>query len=740
MKQNKVELLSPCGSKEALIAAVQAGCDAVYLGGKQFGARAFASNFTDEEMIDAIKYAHLHDVSVYVTVNTIIFESEMEELQSYLEFLYNNQVDAVIVQDFGVVKIIKERFPDFEIHASTQMHVHNKAGALFLKNAGFDRVVVARETSLKVLKEIISVGIDVEVFVHGALCFCYSGQCNMSRVIGNRSGNRGSCAQPCRLPYQLLRNDELVDTAGSHLLSPKDLCLDDKISLLKEIGVHSLKIEGRMKKAEYVFHITSFYHYLLNSDVIEEKTVNQYLKKAAYLFSRGYTKGYLLNETIGLSQKQPNHQGVHLGKIINQNGSKVSVELLDDIHVGDGVRFVSNSDGFMIQKLLKDGREVMSAMQGEIIELFYAHQIEIGSYILKTLNAVLEKEIQECFQRENKKKGIRLSFEASVDKRAVLQIVCDNHCVEVSSNQVVDLAQKQSTSKERIQEQLTKLGGTVYQIETLDLKVEENIFIPISELNQMRREALLQVDNLRTNKYPFRQLKPAKKISSKQKKIEIPYLVEVNTAQQYQVCKDFGLEHIVYNNNESAIMLYPQVNENSEYPSCDSVIIQELGGFLQEAGIKIAGVSMNLVNLASIQFLSEYGCNAVVLSNELPQKDKQELMKRHLSSGSEVILFEQIYGYQTVMISKHCVIQSIYQSEKGKCTLCHNAHFCLEDRKKARYVLKGDENCHMQIYSSQAIFNRKNIGICRPYLRFTIEDVSETREILKQLKDVLQES
>ena len=263
-----IELLAPAGSRESLIAAVEAGADAVYLAGSQFGARAYADNFDEEALTEAIRFAHLRGVHIHVTVNTMVLDEELDDVRRYLQFLEKIGADAALVQDLGVAKIAREYAPNLPLHASTQMTIHNVQGARAMEALGFSRVVLSRELSLPEIREIVAgTNAEVETFTHGALCVCYSGQCLMSSMIGGRSGNRGCCAQPCRLPYTLVDvagEDVLGDTAGNFLLSPKDLNTLDLLPQLVEAGVSSLKIEGRMKKPEYVATVVKTYRSVLD--------------------------------------------------------------------------------------------------------------------------------------------------------------------------------------------------------------------------------------------------------------------------------------------------------------------------------------------------------------------------------------------------------------------------------------------------------------------------------------------
>jgi putative protease len=318
-----IELLAPAGSKEAFYAAVNNGADAVYLGGKIFNARQFANNFSNEDLKEIIAYAHFHGVKVYITVNTLIADTEIKDLLEYLVFLRNSGVDAIITQDLGVAKLVKEYIPDLELHASTQMTIHNSPGVQFLKEQGFKRVVLSRECSLEDIKNIHKEDkTELEVFIHGALCICYSGQCYMSSMIGGRSGNRGKCAQPCRLGYELMNDQgqKLTDESfGKHLLSPKDLNTSEFLIELLEAGVTSLKIEGRMKRPEYVATVVRIYRQILDQYYAHEpiSLTDENKRDLKQIFNRDFTSGYFIkNQGADLmSYKKPNNRGIFLGRV-----------------------------------------------------------------------------------------------------------------------------------------------------------------------------------------------------------------------------------------------------------------------------------------------------------------------------------------------------------------------------------------------------------------------------------------
>ena len=297
---HKVELLAPAGNMESLHAAVQAGCDAVYLGGTQFGARSYAGNFDHDAMIDAIRYAHRYGVKVYVTMNTLIYPDEMQAAIDYATFLYQHDVDAILIQDFGLADVLHQTLPDLPLHASTQMHIHNIDGIKAVKKLGMTRAVVPRETTLQELQVFCQQDMEIEVFIHGALCVSYSGQCLMSATLFDLTGNRGACAKPCRMRYTLYEDDQALPSDGAYLLSPKDLCTLENLPAILDCGVASLKIEGRMKKPAYVAQVVSMYREAI--DAWQQKRPYHVNKQAVQdlctIYNRTFTPGYLFQPSF----------------------------------------------------------------------------------------------------------------------------------------------------------------------------------------------------------------------------------------------------------------------------------------------------------------------------------------------------------------------------------------------------------------------------------------------------------
>lgn len=359
--ERQVELLAPVGGKEALYAAVQNGANAVYLGGKLFNARHSATNFDSSELKEAIRYAHLHKVKVYVTVNILIDDKEMRETLDYIRFLYEIDVDAIIVQDLGLASLVRELFPKLDLHASTQMTINNLDGAKQLEELGFSRIVLARETPLEEIKRIkAGTTMELESFVHGALCVSYSGQCLMSSMIGGRSGNRGRCAQPCRMKYSIVDNmGRLVqDWDKKHVISPRDLNTLEHLDRLIESGITSLKIEGRMKRPEYVATIVANYRKALDFGV--EAITEGDKKDVTQIFNREFTKGLGLGD-LGrtyISYDRPDNRGSLLGYVSRVDKYRVYIMLQDDVEKGDGIELtLKNGDfkGFKVPINLSKG-------------------------------------------------------------------------------------------------------------------------------------------------------------------------------------------------------------------------------------------------------------------------------------------------------------------------------------------------------------------------------------------------
>ena len=653
------ELLSPAGDFASLKAAIQAGCDAVYLGGKLFGARAFSNNFDNNELVEAIKYAHLYKVKVYVTVNTLVYEHEVNKFMEYIDFLYRNNVDALIIQDIGMMDLIRKTYPLLELHASTQMHIHNLEGVKLVESLGLKRAVLARETSINLINEIKqNTNIELEIFIHGALCISYSGQCLFSSLIGNRSGNRGSCAGSCRQKYDLLINNKKVNDE-QYLLSTKDLCSLENIGKLIDIGVDSLKIEGRMKSPHYVYLVTKLYReaidsYLLTGQVKINLDELTNLKK---IFNRNYTKGFLFDELDIVNSYRPNHLGIEIGRVIKSQNNYIDILLTDDLNINDGIRFIDNDIGFIVTKMFVNKKRVEHAKKGDIVSIYYQGKIT-KTNVVKTTDYLLNKEIEEKL-KSKKKIDIKGILEVYLNQSIKLTITDGNNEV-VTTGSLVETAKTSPISYERIKEQLNKLGNTIYQFTNLEIKGDDNIFISIKELNDLRNKATKILNDKRLYNYQY--LKEEYKIDLPNFKQEKNYNVLISDLNQYNQIKDKNYKYIYMEqelfdkiDDKRKVLRLNHVLENHQKYS-QKLLIGELGSLIYDD--ISTDFSFNVTNSYSVALLHSLGVEQICLSYELTDTQIKNLIdayhqRYHKHPNLELV----VYGNLEAMISKYNINQ-----------------------------------------------------------------------------------
>ena len=524
-KKKEIEILAPAGSVERMRAAFAGGADACYIGGKSFGARAFADNPEEKELVEAIHYAHLHDKKLYMTINTLIKENEMKGLYNYVLPYYKAGIDAILVQDFGVLKFLRESFPDLALHASTQMSVCDTGATRLLKQYGVERLVLSRELSLKEVEAFRDDDIEIECFVHGALCVCYSGQCLMSVMNGGRSGNRGSCAGPCRMSYNLYEgeNSSGISPGKSletkpYLLSPKDICALDLIPDMVEAGIDSFKIEGRMKRPEYAALTAYLYRkwtdvYLNDgreefdsAQAVRER--NSDVEKLSDIYNRGsFTKGYLVNHN-GLemmANTRPNHNGVLVGRVTNVIASgRKNVMLISaekDLNAHDVVEIRSDNRPTepVYEFTLKDGKK-----KGESFEANFTKGLPVkaGLNVYRTKNEELLNSINENIILKPIKKSIKASFYAEPDNELLLTLYTEDVSVSVSGT-ICLKAENRPVDEERVCTGLIKLGDTEFTLkrEDIDVNLVGDVFFPMSALNELRREACEALYEAIVNRY-----------------------------------------------------------------------------------------------------------------------------------------------------------------------------------------------------------------------------------------------
>lgn len=510
----RVELLAPAGSFESLVAAVENGADAVYLAGQHFGARKFAKNFTDEELRRGIDFAHVRGVKVFVVVNTLVFDEEFRDVVPFLALVREAGADAVIVQDLGVMKLLRDLFPDLPLHISTQATVHNSKGVRFLEDLGAERAILAREMTLKDIAQMKQkTGAELETFVHGALCYCYSGQCLMSSVIGERSGNRGACAYTCRLPYDMTAGGEKVaDVRQKHVLSSKDLNQIESIPKLIEAGVTSFKIEGRMKRPEYVAVVTRAYrnaidrHYAGGFHITPEEH-----KAILAVFNREFTPGYLEGKEkwAFTSWDTDGNRGTPLGEVVEAGRGYVKVRLFDLLRVKDGISVLHmptwghevggepEEYGFTVSQIDHLGRWVIEARAGMVVSLKGHAKASVGDKVYKTADhETLEAARATLEGPPLRRVGVHTSVRLAAGEPILVRMRDHERGVEAEhrSGFVVQPARKAPLAEATVREQMAKMTETVFDHDRLEARVEGAVFAPLSELNEARRAAVEKLE------------------------------------------------------------------------------------------------------------------------------------------------------------------------------------------------------------------------------------------------------
>lgn len=768
-----VELLAPVGSFEALKAAVQNGANAVYLGGKDFGARASANNFDRDELKEAVKYAHIRGVQVFVTTNTLRKENEIEDFLEYAKFLYDIDVDAIILQDIGMARLIKRELPDFELHASTQMVAHSLEDVKYLESVGFDRVVLAREVTVEEIKYICdNCKADIEVFVHGALCVCYSGQCLMSSMIGNRSGNRGRCAQPCRQRYELIDvyTGEVVNSNGDYLLSPRDLNAIEEIDKVIDAGVHSLKIEGRMKRPEYVATVIDGYRktideYLATNKLnVSDETINDLYT----IFNRKFTKGLLLGD-VGkdmMNSQLPNNQGLYVGTVVdyNKKAKRLKIKLANTLKKGDGI----NLGGGTIGRIIKNGNIETIGYKGETIELDFVGEARKGQIVFKTSDSELMDRVQATFTQDKEfvKNIIDAKITIKLGQKPILTLK-DRHSNEatIEGDKIVEEAMKVALSKEKVETQLRKLGNTPYELDLLEIELDDNVSLPISLLNQMRRDCIELLDkervSIKNRKYKNKTVKYKPVLYNRNKQQGIS--VKVKNLEQLESALECGVDRIYYEDtntidkamslamkyNKKVIYSAPRIIRNKEYnhlaeannAGVESVQVGNYGSidYFKDKKLNI-DYYLNAFNSETINYYKEIGADTLCISQELNINEIKETIKY-----TDINIESVVYGYTPLMITEYCPMGVIVRDCKKdkRVAKCKESIYALRNSKGDEFRVSQDIFCRSTIYNSNVtcmldnLYELHEIGINVLRLDFTLEDKGTVKEVIEAYQEVL---
>lgn len=704
-----MKIVAPAGNMERFKAAISATADEIYLGLKGYGARRNADNFTLEELKEAIDYAHLRGSRIFLTLNTIMTNSEIEVLYPKLKELYNHGLDAIIVQDLGYADYLHKNFPSIEIHGSTQMTVANHYEINYLKELGFTRIVLPRELSFNEIKEIREkTDMELEVFVSGSLCISFSGNCYMSSFIGGRSGNRGMCAQPCRKEYKTSCGEK------SYFLSPKDQLYGfDEIKKLQEIGVESIKVEGRMKDVSYVYETVNYFRSLINGIDKEENTPK--------LFNRGYSRGYFYNNDKSIMNRDYSfNMGEKIGEVFGKN-----IKLTDDVVAGDGITFVSKD-----YKSLGGTYLNKAASKNEKISLNFPDGTK---YIFRNFNKRLNDEILKKLKTTDKKLEINFEFEAKLNENLKLKIYLEdenkNRILEIQEISEIKTqeAQKKSVTVDDVKEKISEIGDSEFSVKNIEVNIDENIFIPMSELKNLKR---LTVEKFRQEilSYFRRDLDEELKILNREyykleiekdepKDLEIRVIVSNNEQEKFvkSVQDDFKIKKIYRRTYDIA----KQGNLNSH--NLENNLASNLYELLENENPNVMlNWNMNIVNSYTM--------------NVLEKNDKLESF-----IVSPEINFAKIRTLGKSKLKKALLIYSKLKGMTVDVDLADGKDEVITNKENDRFsIIRNEFGTELFLDKPLNIINimddieKMNVDIV--VLEFTTETVDDMKKVLKQLK------
>lgn len=785
----KPELLAPAGNMASLIAAIENGADAVYLGVRDFSARAYAGNFTIEEFREGIDYAHLRGVKVYVTLNTLIKDEEIEKAVNLMYKLDELGADAIIIQDLGLLSLARTLVPGLPVHASTQMTIHNTEGVRFLQDIGVNRVVLAREMSLEEIRAVRhQTGMEIEAFIHGALCICYSGQCLMSSMIGGRSGNRGHCAQPCRKKYNLMEGTTRLSTPGSFLLSPKDLNTSTILPELIDAGIASFKIEGRMKRPEYVAGVVRIYRRLIDRYAEDQEgyfVSDEENTELAQLFNREFTTGYFKGNPAGslMSRERPYNRGVSAGRVIgyDRKGRSLNLELAEVLRTSDGIGFEGEEDsGTVVQAMYSGGKPLKEAAKGAVVSIPFGVPLRTGTKIYKTLDNSLMKELQSSFEAPGtyRKVPVYLKAEASVGEPFIVTLRDeDGNTTSARSDYVIEAALKKSTGKEDIHKQMDRLGNTVFDARHIDIDLgEEGLFIPIREMNEARNKAVAELERFRTEGHrrekhlPY---KPENAVSAAGSAKKPLLAVSISTMESLQQAvlggadilyydpepsvtnTETSLQDIVARAKDAKVPVYlhtPLIVKDKEMRDLEQqlVVASEAGfdgviasnmGVLRMAlslGIRtIADSSLNTFNRQAASVLSDMGTEMLVLS---PEMNFEQIKEVSGGMATECI----VHGRLKVMESEHSLVTALTGPGVLPAAGITKNIFSLRDEKGFCFPVTSSSKGRTLVFNSKELCLLEDIsrlvdaGVSRLRIDARMTEPSLTRQLVKAYRDAIE--
>ena len=667
------ELLVPAGDMECLRQAVYNGCDAVYLACKSFGARKFAKNFDNEEIIEALKFCHLYGVKVYVTMNTLVKNNEVDTFLDQVDFLHKNGVDALIMQDFGMICLVREMYPNLEIHASTQANISSKEICKLYYDLGVKRVVFSRELSIDEIDN-IDVPIEKEAFIHGALCISYSGECLMSSMLGGRSGNRGECAGSCRLPYTLKEGNKII-SKNKYLLSTKELNTSSKIDRLLNSSIYSFKIEGRMKSPLYVGFITRLYRNLIDKKEIDLEEETNKLKT---IYNRKFTLGRLFEASDEdlMNTISPNHIGLEIGKVLEVTKDKIKIKLNKgmELHQYDAIRFLNSKKGLIVNYLYDKNNNLINSST-DICYIDNKIELQGIDVVSKTGDYLLGKTFEKVERRVN----ISISVIAKSNSKLVVEFNDGNNVLKVEKD-VIEESINNPMSEESIKKQLTKLGNTPFICNSFNIEMDSNIFIRVKELNEIRRELVDKLIDIRSNdkvKYLKEKVKFNKTNYTGKRKITC----SVNNEEQLKVCLDLNIDRIYVRDSDLYNKYKHLDNTYFSLPRCLYNISDNLhernliSDFSNYNNYNVIGnYPLNVFNIYTAYYLSKIGINTITLSVELNESELNSFIEEYEEKFGSLEFEILYYGRVENMLIKGNIL-NINETNNYKLIDSNNREF-----------------------------------------------------------------
>ncbi len=792
----KPELLAPAGTMEAVIAAINGGTDAVYFGGKSFNARRNAENMTDEEIKAAVTLCHQHQVKVYVTLNILIKNSEMGELVNTLNFLKTLNLDGLIVQDMGLIYLIRHYFPEFKLQTSTQASVYGVEGVLFFQELGFSRVVLPREMALTEVAEIKKkTAVELKIFCHGALCYAYSGQCLMSSMIGGRSGNRGLCAQPCRKNYRLFDENNRLLQEG-YLLSPKDLNTLDDLETIMASGVDSLKIEGRMKTPEYVYGITRAYREAIDAAAGEmsKKTIDD--QAVMQVFNRDFTRGHLFNEPDLLNAQVGKNRGVLIGQVVsltktakNLNNKSayqpLGIRLNEDaqLHVGDGLSFGEDGKtGAKVDAIFTPaGRRLEQGLGGETVAIPCRYGVPPGTPLYKNLDKNLMDNLKQLGSQSLEQPGSAVNFKLllKLGRPAEIAAITQGCAVTYIAAFGPEVPLKNPIDEAMVREQISRIGGTGYELGTISMELDERVFLSRSQLNTLRKEVLLKLaETLASTQknvanigaldqaitiVPLEQEQAGqserfKKLQLEDSKKRVSLAFERMPDSQFlTLLEGLGLDQVVLpllgdgvaektallqDLGIAVLLKTPKIMDDQLTKKVSQLVTKELksDGFLisnyealhllnKTSSYLEADQSFNLFNTLATRALNEWGVGGGVLSPELTETELKEITEH-----SEIAMVLPVYGVQELMVSKKCLFgcKTCPEKKKGTTGLCRQEIIGkLVDERGFGFPVERDDQGLIHVYNGDTLFLREEILELKAVDTWRIHHRNESMEKLR---------